>query len=147
MLSIYIGFDKEAIRDVSTYFENIYEDDWFSDDFVKYIVKTIDGSEVVSSRSIFNPIFGNMSCEEISSTSKTLILLYKDSDFYGDLITCGENAEDLIIEISNRVDRTISFSGYDLSFYGKEVNFLCKNDGSRMVSYKDWSKKLIEYGV
>lgn len=140
MFKIYIGFDKEAIRDVSTYFYNVYEESWFEDDFVKRIIKTIDRSEVISSESIISPILGNISCNKISSSSKTLILLYEDEDFYDDLVTCGENCEDLLLEISHIRDREVSFSGYDLKFFQKPIDFICMNDGSKIQSFEVWGE-------
>ena len=64
MLNIYLDncredLPKEFESYVSQYFDEVYEPEWFSDDFVRRIIKTIDKSEVVgigNSINIFNDI-------------------------------------------------------------------------------------------
>ena len=67
MLSIYLDDCKEDLPKefesyVSQYFDEVYEPDWFSDNFVKFIIEEIDKSKVVGdgqSINIYNDILGN----------------------------------------------------------------------------------------
>ncbi|MCD7948954.1 MAG: DUF4869 domain-containing protein [Erysipelotrichaceae bacterium] len=35
MLKVLFGFDKNCIRDIDLYFDNVYEDEWLEDTLVK----------------------------------------------------------------------------------------------------------------
>ncbi len=35
MLKVLFGFDKDCIRDIDLYFDNVYEDNWLEDELVK----------------------------------------------------------------------------------------------------------------
>jgi hypothetical protein len=42
MLSIFFGYDEDAILSVDTYFNNTYEDEWLDDPFVRTIIRKVD---------------------------------------------------------------------------------------------------------
>ena len=96
MLSIFIGYDEDAILSVDTYFNNTYEDEWLDDPFVRTIIRKVDGSDVQDRQCILSPVLGQIPPERLSGGAKTLILMYKEDDFYADLIVCGFNCESLI---------------------------------------------------
>ena len=117
MMNIYLDncredLPKEFESYVSQYFDEVYEPEWFSDDFVRRMIKTIDKSEVVgigNSINIFNDILGNFPPQNLSSGCKGLILLYKDDvKINGDRL--GDNCIGLLLEISKEKDVTISLS-------------------------------------
>ena len=116
MLSIFFGYDDDAVLSVDTYFNNTYEEEWLDDAFVKRIIKTVDGSDVQDRQCILSPVLGQIPPERLSGGAKALILMYKENDFYVDLIVCGSNCESLILEMAERKDITCSLSGYDVSF-------------------------------
>ena len=117
MLNIYLDnceeeLPKEFESYVSQYFDEVYEPDWFSDDFVQTIIETIDKSKVVGggkSVNIYNDILGNFPPQNLSSGCKGLILLYKeDVKINGDRL--GDNCISLLLEISKIKDIFISLS-------------------------------------
>ena len=150
MLSIYFGFDYNAILSVDTYFNNTYDEAWFDDMFVRKTVSIVDGSEVRDRQCIFSPVLGQIPPERLSGGAKAVILLYKDADFYTDLIVCGGNCEDLILEIAQEKDISCCLSGYDVSFdslgnAGYLTPIKCENDGSLLRNHKEFVLKMLEF--
>ena len=150
MLNIYFGYDEDAILSVDTYFNNTYDEEWFDDPFVREIVKTVDHSEVQDRQCILSEVLGQIPPERLSGGAKALILMYKEEDFYTDLIVFGANCEKLILDIAQQKDINCSLSGYDISFenLGDEehtVPIRCVNDGSLMKSHDEFILKMLEY--
>jgi len=150
MLSIFFGYDEDAILSVDTYFNNTYEDEWLDDPFVRTIIRKVDGSDVQDRQCILSPVLGQIAPERLSGGAKTLILMYKEDDFYADLIVCGSNCESLILEIAQQKDISCSLSGYDISFENLgddkySVPVKCINDGSLMKNHEEFVMKMLEY--
>lgn len=106
MLSIHVGPLVRQIRDVSAYFDSVYEVEWFEDDFVKRICKEIDDTDVYSAYQMNNPIWGPTNCSLLSTSAKNLILAYKTNEII--YATCmGDNCSSLLLEIAEHKDLTI----------------------------------------
>ena len=54
MLNIYFGNMPEAIYNTDVYFQNVYADEWITDDFAKEVIKKIDKSEVLDQQALNN---------------------------------------------------------------------------------------------
>lgn len=148
MLKIYFGYDENAVLSVDTYFNNTYEDEWFDDAFVKKIVKVVDDSEVRDRQLIVSPVLGQIPPERLSGGAKALILLYETNNFYTDLIVCGSNCEDLLLDIGEKKDVRCSLSGYDLSLEslgtGDHLTPVeCENDGTLLHTHKEFVMKML----
>lgn len=146
MLDVYFGWDEDSIRDIDVFFRNVYESKWFEDEIVKRMIADIDHSEVKSAYVIESPVLGQITPDMISGGVKTLICLYKMEDISIDLITCGDNCEDWLVELSHMNKKIkVSLSGHDLLFYGKDIQAICRNDGSSIKNGKDWFIKMSEF--
>lgn len=145
MLQIKFGFDKDCIRDIDLYFDNVYDEEWFSDELVKKMVYDIDKSEVVSKQCINSPVLGQIPPERLSGGVKALICLYKCELAYIDLIVCGENCEKWIKDIAELRDITVGMSGYDLSFEKCGISGVCLNDKSIINNYHDYISKMCAF--
>lgn len=150
MLKIFFGYDENAILNVDMYFNNTYDDEWFDDEFVKRIVKEIDGSEVSDRQLIISPVLGQIPPERLSGGAKTLILLYETEDFYTDLIVCGSNCEDILLDIGEEKDVRCSLSGFDLSLesLGKGRHLTpvkCENDGTLLHTHEEFIMKMLRF--
>ena len=150
MLSIFFGYDEDAVLSVDTYFNNTYEEEWLGDPFVKRIIKMVDDSDVQDRQCILSPVLGQIPPERLSGGAKTLVLMYKEDDFYPDLIVCGSNCENLILDMAQHKDISCSLSGYDISFKNLgnveyPVPVKCVNDGSLMKSHDEFVLKMLEY--
>ena len=149
MLSVFFGYDAEAILNVDTYFNNTYDDEWLDDDFVKKIIHVVDHSEVQDRQCILSPVLGQIPPERLSGGAKALILMNKEDDFYTDLIVCGGNCERLILDIAEKKDISCCLSGYDISFddLGNDEHPTpdrCINDGSMLQNHKEFVLKMID---
>jgi hypothetical protein len=145
MLEVYFGFDKECIRDIDLYFDNVYDDAWFDDELVKEMIEDVDKSKVVSRQCIESPILGQIPPERLSGGVKALICMYKEPESYIDLIVCGSNCEKWISRISELTDFRVGMSGYDLTFDNLGIKAHCLNDGSMILNSKDWTLKMCKY--
>ena len=152
MLYIYIDdcksvLPKEFESYVSDYFNDVYEPEWFKDEFVQRIIKEIDNSKVAfigneNSINIYNSTLGNIPPERLSSGCKGLILLYKeDIKINGDRL--GDNCIGLLLEISSKKDVTISL-GHIPPFPDKFEAVIVNNDEkiSSNREYIHWSISL-----
>lgn len=73
MLEIYFGYDEDAILSIDTYFNNVYDEDWFDDVLVKAMVRDVYGSEVLDKYCIQSPVLGQIPPERLSGGVKALI--------------------------------------------------------------------------
>ena len=58
MLKIWYYSGTEYMKDAQSYFDNVYEDEWIEDAFVKEMILDVDNSTVISSHIIDSPILG-----------------------------------------------------------------------------------------
>ena len=150
MLSIFFGYDENAVLSVDTYFNNTYDEAWLDDPFVREIIMTVDASEVQGRQCILSGVLGQIPPERLSGGAKALILMYEEEDFYTDLIVCGTNCESLILDMAQQKDISCSLSGYDISFEKlgdteHSVPVRCENDGSLMKTHDEFVMKMLEY--
>ena len=66
MLKYTFYYPEGMIRNVDAFFDHNYEDEWFSDPFVREMIRVVDNSEVISSKAVNSPIFGVMPVTKIS---------------------------------------------------------------------------------
>ncbi len=144
MLNVRFGFDKNCIRDIDLYFDNVYEDEWLEDSFVQEMIQEVDRSEVIGNQLIVSPVLGQIPPERISGGVKALICLLK-SDAYIDLIVCGPNCEKYILQIADKKDITVGMSGYDLTFLPYDIQANCLNDNSVISNCKEWIQKMNKF--
>ena len=150
MLSIFFGYDKDAILSVDTYFNNTYDEAWFDDLFVRKIISVVDDSEVQDRQCILSSVLGQIPPERLSGGAKALILMYEEDDFYTDLIVCGRNCEKLILDIAEKKNIRCSLSGYDISFDNlgdsdHPTPVRCDNDGSLLRNHEEFVLKMLEF--
>ncbi len=144
MLNVRFGFDKDCIRDIDLYFDNVYEDEWLKDPFVKEMINKVDQSEVVGNQLVVSPVLGPIPPERLSGGVKALICMLK-SDAYIDLIVCGPNCEEYILKIAEKKDITVGMSGYDLTFNNQKIQAYCLNDQTEISGFRDWILKMNEF--
>lgn len=129
----------------STYFDNVYEYDWFNDPVVIQMVRDIDKSEL-KGLCVLSPFLGSIPVEKLSGGVKTLILMYKLDDFVTDLIYLGNNCEDWILKIAEQKDLTVCMTGFDMCFECKDIKAFCLNDNSMINNYHEWCGKMSDFG-
>lgn len=148
MLKVLFGKEltDDGFTDVpSIYFDNVYEYDWFDDPVVIQMVRDIDKSEL-KGLCVISPFLGSIAVEKLSGGVKSLILAYELDNFSFDLIQCGNNCEDWILKIAEQKDLTVCMTGYDMQFIGKDIKALCLNDNSMITNYREWCRKMLDFG-
>ena len=81
MLKIWYHANIEYMKDAPSHFDNVYEDEWIEDSFVKEMIQDVDHCTVISSHVIDSPILGAITPRELSGGVKVLILMLKDDSF------------------------------------------------------------------
>lgn len=81
MLKIWYYANIDYMKDAPSYFDNVYEDEWIEDGFVKDMIQDVDHCTVISSHVIDSPILGAITPRELSGGVKVLILMLKDDSF------------------------------------------------------------------
>ncbi len=100
MLNVYFGDMPDAIYNTNIYFNNTYKDSWIIKPLSKDIIKAVDKSEVIDERTIFSPVFGNISPKKLSGGVKTLMLIAYDKTKIFNASTCGDNCAEWILKIA-----------------------------------------------
>lgn len=159
MLRIHIGDMDGQIEHISSYFNVVFEREWFDDPMVRAMIKDIDKSDVICGSAIDSPVLGPISPRELSGGVKMLICMLKEPDnadkvYYG--TSCGDNCGKWMIEIGKLKDITISIT-YLLKFRSPEdknlpgMNAICLNDGKPINTMMDFvdayyeHKKVVAY--
>lgn len=147
MLNIYFGDMENAIYDTSLYFDNTYENEWFTHDTVKKIVKDIDKSNVISANCIQSPVLGQIPPSKLSGGTKTLILMYCDDSRVYNATMCGDNCAKWILEIAKTKDLTINLR--HVMDFGKDNEFEIKilNSGVIVHNMKEYLKEAFKYDI
>ena len=98
----------DAIYNTDVYFQNVYEDEWITDDFAREVIKKIDKSEVLDSNAIKSPVLGIISPERLAGGTKTLLLIKNVPDKIFNASTCGDNCAKFILKLAKDKDITIN---------------------------------------
>ena len=102
MLNVYFGDMPEAIYNTNIYFNNTYKNNWITKQLSIEMIKAVDHSDVIDEKTIYSPIFGNMSPEKLSGGVKTLMLIAYDRTKVFNASTCGDNCAEWILKIAEK---------------------------------------------
>ena len=142
MLKVLFWHDIEGqINYPSARFENVVLPEWFDDPFVRWLIKEVDNTEVLSGYCLQSPVFGQIPPDKLSGGVKTLIMLYKDG-IRVNLTKIGDNCQRGLLEIAKRRDIYVSCTCWHVDFEGLSVRALCLNDGCMINNSAEWVKKL-----
>lgn len=108
MLRIFFGDMPDAIYNTEVYFKNMYDEDWFMDDFAKKVIKKVDKSEVIDVSAIKSPVLGIIPPTSLSGGVKTLLLIKNYPEKVFNASTCGDNCAKFILELAKKRDVTIN---------------------------------------
>ena len=102
MLNIYFGNMPDAIYNTEVYFQNVYDDEWITDDFAREVIKKVDKSEVLDSQAIKSPVLGIIAPERLSGGTKTLLLMKNMPQMVFNASTCGDNCAKWILDLAQK---------------------------------------------
>ena len=130
------------MNDAPSYFDNVYEDEWIEDPFVKEMIQDVDSSTAISAHIIESPILGPITPKELSGGVKVLILMLKDDSFVYNLTNCGNNCAKWVLKIAEQKDLTV-YLQYMIRFEG-EFEIQIMNTGKIVHNRKEYVLGLIE---
>ena len=108
MLKIWYYANIEYMKDAPSYFDNVYEDEWIEDSFVKEMIQDVDKSTVIDSGIIDSPVLGKIPPIGLSGGVKTLILVKFEPEKVFNVSTCGDNCAKWLLKIAEQEDRTVN---------------------------------------
>lgn len=142
MLKIWYYRGIDYIKDAPGYFDNVYEDEWLEDPFVKEMIRDVDNSSVISAHIIESPVLGAITPKELSGGVKVLILMLKDDSFIYNMSNCGNNCAKWILKIAEKKDLTV-YLQHILRFEGNfEIQIM--NTGRIVHNRKEYVEGLLE---
>lgn len=148
MLNVIIGRPEGEVYETARYFDALFEEEWMNHDIIKYIIKDIDESEMVSSRLIQNDTYGSFSPKDLSGGTKTLILMLNFPDIIFNGSQCGDNCCKWMIEVGKLVSPTIAV--HHIHKFPKDAEFEIRilNDNSIVRNNEEYFEKFleVEYG-
>ena len=136
MLYIHYTKTENTIRCPSGYFDNVYEDDWMKDDFVKEMVRAVDKSEVIDVDCVRSPVLGTIPVTKLSGGVKALILMYKSLKDTIWATACGDNCAEWIIRISEKQDLHIMLS--HIMEFPRNFQAICVDNGRHIHTLEDY---------
>lgn len=142
MLKIWYYGGVSYMTDAPSYFDNVYEDEWLEDVFVKEMIRDVDNSTVISPHIIESPILGAITPKELSGGVKVLILMLKDDSFVYNLSNCGNNCAKWVLKIAGQKDLTV-YLQHMIRFEG-EFEIQIMNTGKIVHNPKEYVLGLIE---
>jgi hypothetical protein len=144
MLNIYFGDLPEAIYNTNVYFNNTYKDSWITTPLTREMIKAVDKSEVIDEKTIFSPVFGNMSPKKLSGGVKTLILIAYDKTKIFNASTCGDNCAEWILKMAE--NRKVEINLRHLMDFGKgEFKIKVLNTGKIVKNMGDLVSEVGEF--
>jgi hypothetical protein len=142
MLKIWFYGGTEYMNDAPAYFDNVYEDEWIEDDFVKEMILDVDHSTVISAHIIESPVLGAITPKELSGGVKVLILMLKDDSFVYNMSNCGNNCAKWILKIAEKKDLTV-YLQHIMRFEG-EFEIKIMNTGKIVHNRAEYVSGLLE---
>ncbi len=130
------------MKDAPSYFDNVYEDEWIEDPFVREMIQDVDSSAVLNAHIIESPVLGPITPKELSGGVKVLILMLKDDSFVYNLSNCGNNCAKWVLKIAEHKDLTV-YLQHMIRFEG-EFDIQIMNTGKIVHNRKEYVLGLIE---
>ena len=131
MLKIYFGTHPNEIYNTEVYYQNQYEKEWLTDEFVQRMIADIDDSQVISADVIQNNVFDSFPSTELSAGVKTLILIYELPKLMFNISNCGDNCAKYLLEMSK--ERDIKVCLHHAMNFGSHFAVQVINDRRRKV--------------
>ena len=142
MLKIWYYANIDYMKDAPSYFDNVYEDEWIEDTFVKEMIQDVDHCEVISPHIIDSPILGAITPRELSGGVKVLILMLKDDSFIYNMSNCGDNCAKWVLKIAEKKDLTV-YLQHIMHFEGG-FKIQIMNTGKIVCNPKEYVAELLE---
>lgn len=142
MLFISFAESDETVRNVDSYFDFNYLDEWLMDEMVKEMIKEVDKSDVISANCIQSPVLGQIPPTKLSGGVKALILLLKQPELEIYATACGDNCAKWILKISELHDIHIVLK--HVMRFNCDFDAYCTDTNTKISSLDDYRRCVIE---
>lgn len=144
MLNVIMGRPEGEIYETARYFNALFEEEWMEHEIIKDIIKDVDESDMISNKLIQNDIWGTLSPKDLSSDTKTLILMlnFPDKIFNGS--QCGDNWNKWLVKIGDMISPTIAVHHIHKFPDDMKFNIRILNDNSVVHNDKEYFNKYLE---
>ena len=138
MLCICFGDMPDSVYNTSSYFDNVYLDSWIEDDFAKKIIKSVDKATVLSPNAVESKALGVIPVTKLSGGTKTLLLIYNETDKVFNASTCGDNCAKWILKIAKMKKENITINLRHIMDFGDgKFEILILNDGTTVHNMQE----------
>lgn len=128
--------NPDYIDNPKSWFDNQGGRHFITGDFERELILDIDKSTVISENVLENPMFGGISSKQISTTSKTAILVKNQPQYIFNGSRMGDNAAPWLLKIGDMQDVTIRL-GYLMKF-PEPFKIYIVNSGKIVTTWKDY---------
>ena len=147
MLTVYLGKDylyvNGKISNVSAYFDEMYEPEWFSSDFAKRVANSIDNVEYFGSGDVFiSDKYGAMPAKELSSGTKALLILANEENVLVSGDRMGDNCVPFLLELAEKKDIKITLC--HLMQFPEQFEFYCIPQNKVITTSEDFLRAWLE---
>lgn len=136
-INIWYGEKDGTISHGPTYFDNVYDMEWFKDPFVRSMIEGVDKNYFEGDR-IISPILGEITPERLSGGVKCLILMWM-LNVIVNATSCGDNCAEWINIISKKKPLEIQLK-HLMSF--REISDMQIYVMNTKTVYYEWSSLL-----
>lgn len=147
-LTVYFGHLDDELYYVDSYFDNCYEESWFSSDLAKRIMKEIDRVYECNGLSFTAKHFVDglpvvLSPDKLSSGTKALLIMLNTDEPFVCASRCGDNCIPFLLEIAHQKPISITINN---SFSPQpDFTFFSVNDNKIYNTYEDFVFRVIKY--
>jgi hypothetical protein len=149
MLHIWLGNCNAATYDSDAAFDYYQEPEWFTDPFVKEMVKDVDKTELIGQKLAYDYMGDPMNPNDLSSGVKCLIVMYKVDNIIMDGNSMGNNCAKWIIEIGKAKDcymTLVYFMAFNRYLDSEDSEFICNVLNRKRVvkTFREYNKLYTE---
>lgn len=151
MLKIWYRGGCDFMKNAPKYFDNVWEEEWLEDEFVKEMILDVDKSKVISPHLIESPVLGPIPPTYLSGGVKVLILMLKDDSFIYNLSNCGDNCAKWVLKIAEKKDLIVFL--HHIMDFEDEFEIMIMNTGNIVHNGKEYinelfrAEELVDNGV
>lgn len=151
MLKIWYCGGCDFMKNAPKYFDNVWEEEWLEDEFVKEMILDVDKSKVIGPHLIESPVLGPIPPTYLSGGVKVLILMLKDDSFIYNLSNCGDNCAKWVLKIAEKKDLVVFL--HHIMEFEEEFEIMIMNTGNIVHTKLEYvtelfrAEDLVEKGV
>ena len=148
MLHVHVGSLPNEVKSPRQLFKARFDTELLMTDWSRYVVRTIDKSEVFDRNVIISPVLGGIPPDMLSTGCKVLLMMKYMGDYVFRASNMGENCWPLLKDICDERDILVTMMSLTGIFKGGGfTEAVIENSGVVCHSALDFCKRFIELGI